>query len=110
VICDAGDVVTVPFPFTDKVAQKRRPALVLSRNSFNRQGHSLMTMITSSLRQPWPDDSPIRDLTASGLSKPCVVRLKLFTLDNRLMVRRIGHLAEEDRQAVAEALKSILGI
>ena len=106
-ICDAWDVVTVPFPFTDRAGLKRRPALVVSVESFNRNGHSLMAMITSS-RQPWPTDSPLSQLANCGLTRPCVVRLKLFTLDNRLIVRRIGRLAEEDKTRVAGALKSIL--
>ena len=31
----AFDVVVVPFPFTDRTAGKRRPAIVLSTQSFN---------------------------------------------------------------------------
>ena len=105
--CEAWDVVTVPFPFTDRATQKRRPALILSKRSFNRHGHSLMAMITSS-RPSWPGDSPLSQLASSGLSVPCIVRLKLFTLDNRLIVKRIGRLSDEDKNRVAAALKAIL--
>ena len=45
-ICDAFEVVAVPFPFTDSAHSVRRPALVLSQRSFNVQGHTLMAMIT----------------------------------------------------------------
>ncbi len=106
-ICEAWYVVTVPFPFTDRTIQKRRPALILSERSFNRHGHSLMTMITSS-HLLWPSDSPLTHLAVSGLAKPCVVRMKLFTLDNRLIIRRIGHLSDQDKTRVADALKAIL--
>ena len=105
--CEAWDVVTVPFPFTDRAAQKRRPALILSRKSFNRHGHSLMAMITS-FHLPWPGDSPLMNLATSGLSAPCIVRLKLFTLDNRLIIKRIGQLSDEDKSRVTVALKAIL--
>jgi mRNA interferase MazF len=107
VICEAWDVVTIPFPFTDSGAQKRRPALVLSQRTFNRHGYSVMAMITSA-QQRWPSDSSITNLGACGLSKPCVVRLKLFTLDNRLIVRRIGRLADSDKDCVAGALKAVV--
>jgi mRNA-degrading endonuclease toxin of MazEF toxin-antitoxin module len=40
VICDPGEVVTVPFPFTDTVISKRRPALILSGRSFNLHGYT----------------------------------------------------------------------
>ena len=106
-ICEAWDVVIVPFPFTDRATEKRRPAVVLSEKSFNRHGHSLMAMITSS-RPLWPSDSPITNLASCGLSGACLVRLKLFTLDNRLIVRRIGHLSETDRTQVAGGLKALL--
>lgn len=105
--CDAWDIVTVPFPFTDEVAQKKRPALVVSRVDFNRHGHTLLAMITTSAF-PWPADMPIQDLSVTGLSAPCVVRLKLFTLDNRLMLRKIGHLSKNDSDRFHLGLKNIL--
>ena len=106
-ICEAWDIVTVPFPFTDSATQKRRPALILSKKSSNRHGHSLMAMITTS-RPSWSGDSAVSHLASSGLSAPCIVRLKLFTLDNRLIVKRIGQLSGEDKNRVAAALKAIL--
>jgi len=71
---DRYDIVVVPFPFTDKAASKRRPALVLSiASTFNRAAsHSVMAMITSAVNAPWPQDTPIADLTACGLSAPSV--------------------------------------
>ena len=104
VICDPWDVVVVPFPFTDTAGAKRRPAVVLSEPDFNREGHSVLAMITSSTHVPWPGDVEISDLASAGLNVRCVVRLKIFTLDNRLLVRRLGHLAECDREGLASAL------
>ena len=94
------DVVVVPFPFTDKAATKRRPALVLSDSAtFNqRAGHSVMAMITSAVENIWPHDVSIADLKAAGLSVPCSVRFKLFTMDNRLVLRvAYSGQAREDR-------------
>jgi mRNA interferase MazF len=109
VISEAGDVVVVPFPFTERPGAKRRPALVLSTSSFNREaGHTVLAMITTKHQPAWPGDVAIRDLERSGLPLSCVVRLKLFTLDNRLMQRRLGHLAEDDRRRVAESLASLV--
>ena len=105
--CEAWDVVAVPFPFTDRPAQKRRPALVVSQKRFNRHGHSLRAMITSSSRR-WPGDSVLKGLDSAGLSAPCVVRLKLFTLDNRLIIRPLGRLSQNDQRQVAFELKAIL--
>ena len=105
--CEAWDIVAVPFPFTERGGHKKRPALVISNRAFNQHGHTLLSMITSS-SLPWPGDTPLKDLTSASLSVPCVVRLKLFTLDNRLLVRRIGQLSPEDRTRVTAELKAIL--
>jgi mRNA interferase MazF len=106
--CDVWQVVVVPFPFTDRASTKRRPALVVSARTFNRRGHSVLAMITSASHQPWPGDAPITDVNAAGLKTPSLVRLKLFTLDNRFIVRRAGTLGSPDRAAVAAQLRAVL--
>jgi len=103
VICDLSDVVIVPFPFTEKLGEKRRPALVLSQKVFNANGHTILAMITTKSHSPWPGDTSIEDLSRAGLHVPCIVRLKVFTLDNRLIIRRSGSLSEKDRQNVVES-------
>jgi mRNA interferase MazF len=95
-------VVVVPFPFTEKPGAKRRPPLVLSNSSFNASGHAILAMVTTRARPPWPGDTVIRDMQGAGLRVPCIVRLKLFTLDDRLILRVAGNLSEQDRAAVAK--------
>ena len=104
------DVVRVPFPFTDRQAEKNRPALVVSDGAgFNRAaGHSVMAMITSASHARWPLDVPIGDLKTAGLPAPSIVRFKLFTLDHRLVRGKLGHLAEKDRAKVQKALRRLL--
>ena len=105
------DVVTVPFPFKDSSMQKRRPALVLSDYAtFNAKiGHSVMAMITSEKNAPWPLDVKISDLKQAGLPAPSVVRMKLFTLDHRFAVARVGALSDSDRIGVEASLRALLG-
>ena len=104
------DVVVVPFPFTDSATSKRRPALVLSNaRGFNLPaGHSVMAMITSAGNAAWPLDVAISDGNSAGLAAASLVRMKLFTLDNRFILRRLGQLAVADHKAVATALKRLL--
>lgn len=95
-----GDVVIVPFPFTDREASKRRPALVCSSTGFNRQTrHVVLAMITTATHSPWSGDVPIRDIDAAGLPAPSVVRWKLFTLDATLVLSRAGTVSARDRSA-----------
>ena len=104
-ICDPSDVVIVPFPFTEKLGEKRRPALVISMKIFNANGYTVLAMITTKSHSPWPGDTSIEDLPVAGLHVPCIVRLKVFTLDNRLIIRRSSSLSEKDRQKVGESFR-----
>ena len=107
---EAFDVVVVPFPFTDQSTTKRRPALVLSdADSLNRKlGQSVLAMITSARHSDWPLDVEIENLVSAGLPSASVVRMKLFTLDDRLVLRRAGALAENDKEAVISSLLKLL--
>ena len=105
------DVVRVPFLFTDRQAEKLRPALVLSdRAAFNHPaGHGVVAMITSASHSPWPLDVSITDLEAAGLPVPSMVRFKLFTLDHRLARGKLGRIAQRDQAEVRKALKRLFG-
>jgi len=111
VTCEQWDVVVVPFPFADRAASRRRPALVVSRHDpLGAVGHHVLAMITSAAHRRWPLDVPIADLGAAGLPAPSLVRMKLFTLDHRLVERRVGALARKDARRVRAALARALGL
>jgi mRNA interferase MazF len=105
----AFEVVVVPFPFTDSATTKRRPALVLSTQGFNdRAAHLVLAMITSRENRGWPLDTEIKDLAAAGLSHPSVVRMKLFTLDERFVLCKSGALTVKEGASIQNALRLLL--
>lgn len=67
-----------------------------------------MAMITTRSHSPWPGDVDVEDPAAAGLRAPCRVRLKVFTLDNRLIRDQIGALSAADQRAVASSLREHL--
>jgi mRNA interferase MazF len=98
-ICDHWQVVAVPFPFMERPAVKRRPALVISTREFNANNdHTIMAMITAAALDHWPSDYALLRHAEAGLAHPCYVRWKVFTLPNSMIVKRIGELADEDRE------------
>jgi mRNA interferase MazF len=110
-IFEKFSVVVVPFPFTDQAATKRRPALVLSGTQFNTSvGHSVLAMITSAKNSNWLFDVAISDLNSAGLTSASIVRMKLFTLDNRLIIRQAGILVDVDQQAVEKAFVKLFDV
>jgi mRNA interferase MazF len=104
------DVVVVPFPFTDQNTDKKRPALVLSDfATFNDVTENcVLAMITSSKNSPWPLDTNIGSIQKAGLPAPSLVRMKLFTLDSRLILKKIGGLSRKDQEAVRDNLKKLI--
>lgn len=107
-ICEQWEVVVVPFPFTEKLGAKRRPALVLSQTRFNRHGHTVLLMITTKSHHPWPGDIGLEQHSSAGLHGPCLVRLKAFTLDNRLILKKLGALAVGDQERVSDQIRQHL--
>ncbi len=103
------DVVVGPFPFTAKATSKRRAALVLSdANVFNHKvGQSILAMITSAKNSSWPLDVDISNLDVAGLPSSSIVRMKLFTLDHNLIVRKAGELCDADRGVIKEVLSEL---
>lgn len=109
-VYNAFDIVVVPFPFVDSNSTKKRPALVLSKSeSFNAQAQSsILAMITSSTKHPWPLDYAIANWKEAGLPIASIVRLKLFTLDHRLILHKLGRLTLSDQRGMQKILKFCL--
>lgn len=64
-------------------------------------------MITST-GNDWPSDVAIQGWREAGLNVPCKVRFKLFTLDDALIVRKVGRLSKEDGEEVIKARGQVL--
>ena len=107
---EAYDVVVVPFPFTDKLAVKRRPALIISNYLFNddHHNHLILAMITTAKNSEWSSDIQLNDWQSANLTVPCKVRFKLFTLDRRLVIQRLGSLSPTAQDAVKAAITHYL--
>ena len=102
---EAGDIVAVPFPYTDKATRQRRPALVVSAGPLLKT-HGLLwvLMITSAENRAWPDDIAIADLVSAGLPAPSVVRTaKIATIEAK-DAEKLGTAALPVREGVAAAL------
>jgi len=105
----AGDVVKVPFPYTDRATRQRRPALVVSGADLHRKhGLCWVLMITSAENRSWEGDVKIKDLAHAGLPAPSVVRsAKIATIDAR-DGERLGRLSPGTFRAVMTHLQAVL--
>ncbi len=108
-IFEKNDVVVVPFPFTDKVDSKRRPVVVLSNSEFHHStNHVIVVMITTAKNSDWLSDLVIQNTKLAGLTSPCVIRMKVFTLSINLILKRIGKLSAADAKELREKLSAVM--
>jgi mRNA interferase MazF len=77
-----GDVVLVPLPFTSQIASKKRPAVVVSPQTYNESKPDVVVMaITSQLRatavlgEVW-----VEEWEVAGLLKPSAIKPVFATL------------------------------
>jgi mRNA interferase MazF len=105
-----GDVVVVPFPYSDRLAEKRRPALVVSNARLAEQGLLWLTMITSARQSALPYDAPIADLTLAGLPAPSLVRpTKIATVEPSRIVRKAGRLGGAETAHALATVRAFVG-
>lgn len=108
-IFDRFETAIVPFPFAEQPVLKRRPVVVLSSRGFNTANRStLVGMITTAKATTWPSDLTIRDLESAGLHVACIVRWRLTTVPNELILRPLGRLGAVDRLACERGLAEML--
>ena len=82
---------------------------MLSEPEFQKcSGHLVLAMVTTARNSSWPLDWPIQHWEGTGLPNDCLVRLKLFSLDERLILGSLGELALVDRVGVTEHLRQLL--
>ena len=106
-----GDVVLVPFPFTNQAARKQRPAIVISNATYNGARPDVILMaVTSRMRaDPIPGDAVLQDWQVAGLIKPSLAKPVFATFEQGIVIRRLGTLAAGDRAAVRDALAASIG-
>jgi mRNA interferase MazF len=92
---DQGDVVLIPFPFTDLSAMKRRPVLVLSNRSHNRRSQDFIVCGITSVIAARPHSVTLRATDMDNGMIPVESRIrpdKIFTLKQTLAVKKIGRV------------------
>ena len=87
-----GDVVLVPFPFTDQTASKKRPAVVVSADAYHQRRPDVIVMaVTSQILRPAGalGEVLISDWQGAGLPKASLIKPVLATLEQRLILRKL---------------------
>lgn len=90
-----GDIILVPFPFTDLSSAKVRPALVLSATN-DKKPDVIVCFISSNLDRQNPHAVRVEPKASNGLKIPSLVRFdKIATLDKRIVLGAIGSIGSD---------------
>ena len=109
---DPGDVVLLPFPFTDLSTIKQRPAVVVSSSRFNKVHRDIIVAaITSHVSGTifkTDHNIPKEDLIHAGLPKPSLVKLsKIVTIDQRLVRKRLGCFSKRTTEKILTQIRGM---
>jgi len=106
-----GDVVLVRFPFTNQIAFKQRPAVVVSSQTYNSVRPDVIIMpVTSQLRPTGAfGEVMLVDWSSAGLLKPSAIKPIFATLEQALLLKRLGSLEDADQKALRHLINTLLG-
>jgi mRNA interferase MazF len=109
--CEFGDIILVPFPFTDQSTTKKRPAVVISSAAYHRERPDYIIMAVTSRRSSSPivGEALVVGWKSAGLLRPSVIKPVIATIERRLALKRLGQLNREDQAVLRHVIKNILG-
>lgn len=106
-----GDIVLVPFPFTDQTGTKKRPAVVVSSRAYHEARRDMVIMAVTSQLKPSGafGEVIVSDWQAAGLIKPSDIKPVITTIEQSLVIRQLGRLKQDDQTALRNTITKIVG-
>jgi mRNA interferase MazF len=102
-----GDIILIPFPFTDMSGGKTRPALVLVDDVYD----VTVAFITSKIVKKEADDVELIPMPLNGLKLESYVKLnKIATLEKQLSLGKLGELTPAEILLVDKGLIKVFDI
>ena len=102
-----GDVVVVPFPFSDLTQAKRRPALVIT--ALDGDDLILCQITSQSIKDNYAIPIDDRDFANGTLKQPSNARPnRLFTADSHIVLYKVGNLKPDKLNQIIDRIVEII--
>lgn len=102
-----GDIVLIPFPFTDLTGSKKRPILLLIVGNLD----VTVNFISTQLHWQEPTDLLLQPNVMNGLKKPSLIRIsKIATIDKTLVIGKLGNIDSKQIEDVDKKLIQLFDI
>lgn len=100
------DIVVVKFPFASSLKYKARPAVVLSSEKYNIESRNALIIlaISSQIESKLEIEFEITDWEFSGLLKPSIFKSSVATIDQDVIVAKLGKLSQKDSQKLEKMI------
>ena len=92
------DIILIPIPFTDLTSQKRRPAVIISNDSYNETHEDIVVVALTSKVEPRDFTIMLtgNDLEEGALKVTSMIRAdKIYTLNKSIVIKTFGRVKPE---------------
>jgi mRNA interferase MazF len=105
------DIVLINFGFSDGTGFKKRPALIISSDSYHSSRREIIVAaITSNIKIARFADTKIEQWKEAGLLMPSLVTGVIRTMNSDLVVRKLGALSHQDFSRVEKNIAKAMGL
>lgn len=104
-----GDVVLLPYPFTDLKTSKVRPAVVAAPED-GKYSDIFVVPLTSRITTINAGEYVLKDWTSAGLNVPSAIKRGCILVDTKLILQKVGTCSKPDIAALNKALILWLGL
>jgi mRNA interferase MazF len=104
-----GEIILLPYPFTDLTTRKVRPAVVVSSEK-GKYEDIFVIPLTSRVHNLSEGEFVLENWQEAGLNVPTAIKRGCILVDAGLIIKKIGNLTEKDLLLVNNALKIWLGL
>lgn len=103
-----NEIILVRYPFSDLMGTKVRPAIVV--NDPHPSQDVFIVPLTSRTIPLLSGEFILADWAAAGLNVPSAVKRGLYTLHQKLILKRVGSLVPNDAAQIERSLRQWLGL
>src|SRR3989344_6620477 len=107
---EQGDLLLVPFPFSDQSGKKVRPVIVISNEKFNENSEDVLVVgvTSSSSRDAYTINLANKDLDGGNLLTPCYVKIEnILKIDKELVIKKIGKINKSKLKEITKKISEI---
>ena len=110
---EQGDLLLVPFPFSDQSGKKVRQVIVISNEKFNENSEDVLVVgvTSSSSRDAYTINLANKDLDGGNLLTPCYVKIEnILKIDKELVIKKIGKINKSKLKEITKKISEITQI